>query len=460
LTDIRGWILGYFVFMLFFITTPPIEKSHNWRQTLTNTIARNYAEDATTFKYPMVDHGGIRSGIIGAEFPLYNYTIAKFMQWFGFKHWYGRLINLIITCIGIGAFSGIISRLFNKKMAFYASFFLLFSIWFTFGRKIMPDTIAISFVLLGIYAGMRFLSGGKWIWIIPLTACIATGLLIKLPAAVILAPFSLLILRSTWSVQRRILVALGSLIAIIPAYYWYFKWMIHLNEFGFSLYFPRTLQEGWLEISELWALTLNNFVFHSFFSYLAFAVFCLSLFALFRKKNMMGIAILMITTVVFIYFILKTGLTFPLHSYYMIPFVPVMALVCGYGISTFKYQKYIPFLLLAFSMESLANQHHDLIIRKSDKAYLQLEQIADSIASRDFPIICNGDVSPTLHYFLNRRGWSIKDSDQNFNYLDSISQYGAEYLYLYRSEFDPGGSIYSVKIFENEFLRVFKKRQQ
>jgi hypothetical protein len=442
--------------MMFFITTPPIEKSHNWRQTLTNTIARNYANNETPFKYPMVDHGGIRSGVIGSEFPVYNFAIAKCMKWFGFKHWYGRLINLIFTCLGMLAFAGIISRLFNKKVAFYASLFLLFSVWFTFGRKIMPDTLSISLVLLGMYCGLRFLAVGKWYWLLSVPLLIALGILIKLPAAVVLAPFSLLIFNPNWKIERRLLVAIMCIVSIIPAYQWYFKWMIHLNEFGFSLYFPRSLSEGWSEILKLPKQTITNFVFHSFFSYFAFTIFSVSLIVLVIKKRVKPLAILLITSVVFLYFMLKTGLTFSLHSYYMIPFIPVMALICGLGLSILPYKKIAPYMLLLFGVESFANQHHDLRIGKTDHEYLQLEQIADSIAGRDEKIICNGGVSPTLNYFLNRKGWSLKESDQNNVHLDSICRYGAKYLYIYRSDFDPTHSVYSQKIFENEFLKVFK----
>lgn len=452
----RIWIGIYFLFMLFFVTQAPIEKAHNWRQTLTNTIARNYANAETTFLEPKIDHAGKRDGIIGSEFPIYNFTIAKMMQWFGFQHWYGRLINLIFTCLGIWCFYLIVKRLFDADAALYAGIFLLFSVWFNFGRKIMPDTLSLSLVIMGIYQAIRFLDKAKWITAVLAFVLISLGMLIKIPAAVILAPFGLMLFVRSWPSQRRIIVAALCILTIIPVYSWYFRWVPVLNTHGFELYFPRTISEGWREIAVLWKETINNFVFHSFYSFVGFAIFFAALVFIIIKKNWRALLIFLAAFAVFSYFILKTGLTFPLHSYYMIPFAPIMAMVAGIGMASFPYKKFIPYILLIFCGESFANQQDDLRIREADRSFLELEAIADSIDSREAKVVCNGGVSPTVMYFLNRRGWTQEDHELTNEFLESIVPDGAQYLYIYQSDFEPSGPAFSEKIFENDFLRVYK----
>jgi hypothetical protein len=446
--------------MLALVTTPPIEKTHNWRQSLTNTVARNFATGEATFMYPMIDHGGSRTGIIGTEFPIYNYGISKMMQWFGFEHWYGRLINILFTCLGIWSFHQMVKRFFNKDAALYAAVFLLFSVWFNFGRKIMPDTLSLSLVITGIYSAIQFLDKGRWYTAILAGLLISLGMLIKIPAAVILAPFAWMVFVKAWTLRRRLTLAALCLLAIIPTYYWYFEWVPFLNTYGFEHYFPRTLSEGWSEIQYLWKKTINNFVFHSFFSFFGFAVYLSSLVYIIVKKNVKALLIFGISSMVFIYFILKTGRTFPLHSYYMIPFAPIMALVAGIGLSSFQKKKWIPIILAVFCIESFANQQDDLWIRKADRSFLELEAIADSIDSRKVKIICNGGVSPTTMYFLNRRGWTQEEHELTNNFLDSIKNNGPKYLYIYRSEFVPEGPLFTEKIFENEFLRVYKNSEE
>ena len=454
--DIRTWVLLYFLVNLAFITTPPIEKAHNWRQTLTNTIARNLAYESKGIMYPVIDHAGERSGIIGAEFPIYNYTIAGMIKAFGFQHWYGRLINLIFTCLGMLAFFGIIKRIHSSKTAFLATLFLLFSVWLTYGRKIMPDTLSVSLVIIGVYFSIMFLDKGKW-WQLLLTfLSISLGILIKMPAGLMLAPAGLILFQKKYDIKKRIAVIAAFGTAGILAYLWFFSWVLHLNTYGFMLFFPRTLSEGWAEITEHGWATLNNIVFCSFYSFFGFAVFLASLGFIIYKKQWFPLAILGIATPVFLYFIIKTGITFPYHSYYMVPFAPVMAYIAGYGVSKLPKQNWIIAVVLVFGIESLANQHDDWRIRKADRQFLQLESIADSIDTRDEKIICNGGVGPTLMYFLNRRGWTFETEELQLPLLDSIyTHYQPKYLYIYLTDYEPNGSVYKHLVFKNDFLRVY-----
>ena len=73
LTDIRFWILFFFILRLVGITNAPLEIGHNWRQALTSMIARNFLEGNPNLLYPRIDMAGNQTGIIGSELPFYNY---------------------------------------------------------------------------------------------------------------------------------------------------------------------------------------------------------------------------------------------------------------------------------------------------------------------------------------------------------------------------------------------------
>lgn len=66
--DFIPWIALFFFHHLPWITQPPVEVSHNWRQTDVTMIARNYFEGESSLFYPKVDVCGEKSGITGAEF--------------------------------------------------------------------------------------------------------------------------------------------------------------------------------------------------------------------------------------------------------------------------------------------------------------------------------------------------------------------------------------------------------
>jgi hypothetical protein len=92
-------------------------------------IARNFYETDANILYPRLDNAGNLSGITCTEFPLMNYCIYLFAKVFGWQHWYGRLINLIISSLGVWYFFKIIKRYFSFETAFYAALALLLSSW-------------------------------------------------------------------------------------------------------------------------------------------------------------------------------------------------------------------------------------------------------------------------------------------------------------------------------------------
>ncbi|MBA4058027.1 MAG: hypothetical protein C0490_25140, partial [Marivirga sp.] len=102
LGDIRFWILFFFILRMYGITNPPLEVGQNWRQTDVLMIARNFYENNANIFYPTVDlGGGEMTGIVGTELPLLNYLIYLVSLVFGYDHWYGRIIVLIFSSVGI-----------------------------------------------------------------------------------------------------------------------------------------------------------------------------------------------------------------------------------------------------------------------------------------------------------------------------------------------------------------------
>ena len=138
--DIRFWIFLFFLIRLFGITDAPLEMGHNWRQSLTNMIARNFFEVSPNIFYPRIDMAGDLTGILGSEFPFFSYLIFLVAKVFGYDHWYGRLINLVVSSASLYYFFLIVKKYFNVRISFNATIILIVSIWFSFSRKIMPDT--------------------------------------------------------------------------------------------------------------------------------------------------------------------------------------------------------------------------------------------------------------------------------------------------------------------------------
>ncbi len=429
LSDIRFWLLVFFLLRLVGITNAPLEAGHNWRQSLTNMIARNFLEVRAHILYPMIDMAGEKSGIIGSEFPFLNYLIYLSASLFEYTHWHGRLINLLISTIGLYFFYKLIKSLFNKKTAFSATIVLTTSVWFAFSRKIMPDTFSVSLVIIGLYYAYRFLQHGYRLSLILFFVFTTLGILCKIPA---LSLFSLLIIPvfvKGIDTGRKIALytAAGLSFALVCA--WYFYWVPYLLEtYRYELYAPKGIAEGVKEIAPLVPELLEKFYFSALHSYLAFVCCLAGLFMLMKSKHhytKLGIGVV---AAVFVVFIIKTGAIFPTHNYYIIPFTPVMALCAGYFLAQIP-PKYQYLLLVLIGIEGIANQQHDFFIKESELYKLSLEEKTGRIIPKDDLILINGGPSPQDMYFAHKKGWTTENENLlDPHFLDSLAQLGAKYL--------------------------------
>ncbi len=430
LYDIRAWLLLFFIIRLIGITNAPLEIGHNWRQSLTNMITRNFYEENTTFLYPKIDMAGNQSGIIGTEFPLYNYIMYLLDIIFGYTHWYGRLINLVVSSIGIFFYYKIVKNVLEKKIALYASLVLLSSIWFAFSRKIMPDTFSVSLVLIGLYYVYKYILDGRTIYLVCFFIFATLGMLCKIPALSLMSVLVVVFLSKKVLTSRKRDIFLVSLASVLIVCSWYFYWVPYLvQQYQYPLFFPRTIVEGFKEISGLLPNFFEKFYFSSLCSYVAFVFLLVGVYVLLVKKNReLQWAIGIITTIFFV-FILKTGEVFPLHNYYIIPYTPIMALLVALGVAKLP-NKYAMIVLFFIMVEGVLNQQHDFFIKKSMLYKLDLEHVLDNHAKPNDLIVINGGASPQDMYFAHRKGWSINASILNKITIEQYKNAGAKFLVI------------------------------
>ncbi|MCX6273518.1 MAG: glycosyltransferase family 39 protein [Bacteroidetes bacterium] len=431
LTDVRFWLVFFFLIRLVGITNAPLEMGHSWRQAQTAMISRNFVEGGLHMLYPKIDMAGEKSGILGSEFPFLNFLIYLVSIIFGYAHWYGRLINLIISTAGIFFFYKLIQDLISRKVAFNATMVLLTSVWFGYSRKIMPDTFSVALVIIGLYFGLGYLKKGRISDLALFFLFPTLGLLSKIPAlslysVIVIVPF----IREIPNARKTALYAMATLsLALVGC--WYFLWVPYLiNTYHYTIIFQRGIMEGIREISHSLPATLEKFYFCSLQSFLAFICFLVGLVILVKGKNNRLKAALAVITIVFLIFAAKTGFVFPLHSYYIIPFAPLMALVAGIFLAGIPL-KYTYILICLMAVEGIANQQHDFFIKKDQLYKLKLEELADKTIPKNDKVVINGGASPQEIYFLHRRGWTVNiESIDNELFIDSLQQLGAKYLVI------------------------------
>jgi hypothetical protein len=125
-----------------------------------------------------------------------------------------------------------------------------------------------------------------------------------------------------------------------------------------------------------------------------------------------------------------------MHDYYVIPFVPVMALIAGYGLTKIPNSKFALVLLLAICLEGIANQRHDFRIKEKDLFLLNLEAGLDKVSQRDDLFIINSSNYPTPMYFAHRKGWvSSNENIQDTAYINELTDKGLRYILILKTGF-------------------------
>ncbi len=398
---------------------------------------------------------GNQTGIIGSEFPFFNYLIYLVSLIFGYDHWYGRVINLIVSSIGVYYFYRLIAKITNHTVAFASSLIFISSIWFAFSRKMMPDTFSVSLVIIGIYYCMKYLSEGST-WQLMLYFLFATlGTLCKIPAVSLLTGLVVLpFLTEIPAFRKRAIYFATALLALI-VYAWYFVWVPHLvNQYRYQLYFPKALEEGFQEIVPLVSKLFERFYFSALHSYIAFACCLIGAYLLIKSKNhflKVGVASVVIT---FLVFVLKTGAVFPLHNYYVIPFVPVMAFMAGYGIQKIPV-RFRQALLIAILSEGILNQQHDFFVDKKNVYLLELETTLQEHIPAGELIVINGGQSPKELYFSHRKGWTVDSRLLRQESIDSLHALGATFLVVNRNTFTDSINWYPLSYSDQNYALYF-----
>lgn len=458
LSDIRFWIVFFFVIRLIGITNAPLEMGHNWRQSLTAMIARNFYENGANLLYPVIDLAGEKTGIIGSEFPLFNYLIYLVAEVFGYQHWYGRLINLTVTSIGILYFYKALKGITTEGVAYFATLVLSVSIWFGFGRKIMPDTFSVALMLIGLFHARVYLTQAKtwsllWFFIFS-----TLGTLCKIPALSLMSILGVALFIHSIPLKRTLTLFAVGTVSFALVCLWYFYWVPHLTDtYGYVLYFPRSLGEGLQEVLNLWPQLLEKFYFVAFSSFVAFAVFLAGCYRVYRDRSALQYHLIgaAIVSVVFIFFIIKTGIVFPLHSYYVVPYVPLMAAVAGYLLAHIK-SKHAVWLTVIISIEAIGNHQDDMFLKEREMYKLTLDDITNKYIPVDSLIVINGTISPQHIYFAHRKGWTEhSDVIQREGYLDTVSQLGAAYLIWDKKQESQTPTV-GLTLYQDEYYHIQK----
>ena len=217
------------------------------------------------------------------------------------------------------------------------------------------------------------------------------------------------------------------------------------------------LVSGAKEVIQNFAGTLERF-YSTSLKFVGFAVFVFGLVIAIARKNQNLLFVFILCALSFSLIVIKSGFNFSHHSYYVIPFVPVMALIAGYGLSTIKSKALAYVLLAAICIESGLNQIHDFRIPEKYQALLELEKDLNMVSTKEDLILINSEVQehPTPMYFANRKGWNYSNEQiSDMDLIASLKTKGLKYIVILKNVFGTDRALPYKLIKDTDDYRIY-----
>ncbi len=430
-------VLVFFILHLPKLTQPPLDE-HSWRQVDTAAVARNFAEESPNIFYPRVDMRMQYSGITGMEFPIYNYAIFIFNSVFGFAHWHGRLVSLVVSLFGLFFFYKLLQSKFSESVARVGLVTLaMLPLYFYYARNIQPDMLMVTASIIALYFTQRFcvtkLRRDLWIAL----SFLSLAMLVKIPAVFIVIPMlSLLGWRRLVAAFTPANLLFGALVVVAPSAAWY-AWSAHLSAaFGLGQYYYGDLDLRQslrlIKTSEYWRVML----FYSLPQHNSAAPAWLAagfgfIYAAVRKY-WLPLAWLAAVGLFLVIFANKSFY----HNYYSLPLAPALAALLAVGFvwlwNIFKSEnRLVPYLFALTYFASLvlvAKPKLQAAYAISNPEYARLESVMDKVSTRHDLIITTDGAEPRMLYFAHRKGWALAPDQANIQELESLHRLGAKFV--------------------------------
>lgn len=465
--DIRFWLIFLSLVRLYAITLPPLEHQHPWRQTDGLMIARNFLETDSNIFYPRVDIAGDKTGITGSEFPLLNYLIYIVSAVFGYAHWYGRLIVLLVSGLGSFYFYKAVRIHFGETVAFNAAILLTCSFWFSYSRKIFPDCFSASLCLMALYSMLAYLEDGQRRRLIFFVVLGSLGCLTKISSALLLSILVLPLLMKQYPVSRKAWMVATSTVILSATIGWYFLWVPYLNstyEYGdhFTSGCP-LFSMGWEEIKANYRGVLRSMYIIPM-KYLGFLAFVLSLIYLIVTRKWNVLALFVIPYLCFLVIILKTGKSIMIDQYYVLCVIPCMAFVAGYVLSRIPNQLLMYLLVAAIAIENIGDQVYDFRPHKMNVPFADLENIVDQVSTpQDLFIVNAAPHCPIPMYFAHRKGWTVMpETLKDAGYMSDVKARGCKFVLvckeMYQENFDV--ELELPMVYESKDFRIYSLQEK
>lgn len=330
------WIILNFVLHVFFMNRPP-NSVHTWRQSNTLAVARNFYEESMNILKPRVDNRKLSDGVTGMQFPSMEYVFALAYHITGEQYWVARFLTWCMFIAGVlGLYAWLQAWLKHENIAYYSTVvFMFIPELFYHCINPLPDILALSASIWALYFFTQFQEHRTWKNIILCTFFATLAGLTKLQYLAIgffmITVFFINIRTYKWTEWVKLGIFGTVTVSVSLLWYKYAVYLIKtsgLHDFGIEL---RPAKE-WKLIREILE---QNIISDLPELLLGFTSFILFIYGMLHIKRVIlhkayFIPVLVWSIALLIYHGIELA-QMKYHQYYMMPYMPILALIAGYG---------------------------------------------------------------------------------------------------------------------------------
>lgn len=393
----------------------PILDLYPTRQEQCAMIARNFFYQGFNIFNPQVDWFGQFDSSWRLELPLISYLASLLYSIFGIHEFLGRIVSIIFSLGSIYLIFQLSKKLFNQRIATYASFLFAvspFSVYF--GRAFMPETAMIFFSVASIYYFSQWVDRNSKFHYILALICTALAFLVKLPSLYLLLPLAYLAYSKYRNkVFLKPLLYVFLFFVILPSLLWYREASINTftflvaNKSNFAMLIEPDFYRRIFE-------SVNMFVLTPIGAFLALLGFFLSV------KNRREYLLYFWLLAIVIYTLLAPEANYA-HYYYQLPFVPIFSIFAAKAVDRFTYDgemwKFTIFSKMNRNLVRWGIMMSILIVGylsilpcfNWNSTTLRASKAIEVLTEKDAIVIAGRCKQQAPLYYTNRKGWETNE---------------------------------------------------
>lgn len=404
---------------------------HNWRQTNTLMVARDFARRGFRLLHPQVtwvshDRPSDPSYFSG-EFSIQSVLAALQYRVLGESDAAARVVVIAFSLLGIYFLYALLDRRAGRQAArLGALVYALLPYHLFFGRVFMPDVPALTLALGALNELDRWTDDRRWKTLLAAAAFMALALLQKLTVIFVALPALYLLwtaLGSRLLVRRQAYVFLG--IAALPPLAWYTHATALAHASGFSILPMSDFARGvgrWLQASFA-GEALRRLAMEAF-SPLGLALAVVGIFWpgqgraawVFRVWATGAVALLIL---------IPESLARNYDDLLMV--LPAGAALAGMALAALaarcRLRPVVTLLLILFVLDAMRSA---LPLYRPDRSPYDLGVLLNRLTAPQDLIVTESGGSPNVLYAADRRGWI--DASYDLARLERLAQAGARYF--------------------------------